>query len=259
FSRSTHNTRIERLWVEVGSQFARSWRAFFHRLERLHHLERDNAAHLWLLHHLFLNEINADCKSFQDEWNAHPISGEGHDRSPCDMRFMGQTQHGLYNDDCAGIDPTVINERFGVHGPEIHRHPAQTGAGHASDEEEDDEDTENVGEEAAHLEADANSHHEPVSVPKHANPFPNDQYEQAFKTALATVVRRDMIPMGYGILQDEWDDDSYPSMEVIRSGRRRGKELRVGLPITKWLPKAVRWCQALDILNRLQFMHEAAL
>jgi ABC-type Fe3+ transport system permease subunit len=27
--RSTHNTRIERLWVEVGTQFARAWRAFF--------------------------------------------------------------------------------------------------------------------------------------------------------------------------------------------------------------------------------------
>jgi hypothetical protein len=26
---STFNTRIERLWVEVGSQFARRWRAFF--------------------------------------------------------------------------------------------------------------------------------------------------------------------------------------------------------------------------------------
>ena len=25
----THNTRIERLWVEVGTQFARMWHAFF--------------------------------------------------------------------------------------------------------------------------------------------------------------------------------------------------------------------------------------
>ncbi|KAK7000661.1 hypothetical protein R3P38DRAFT_3616554 [Favolaschia claudopus] len=32
---STRNTRIERLWVEVGSQFARRWRGFFLRLERL--------------------------------------------------------------------------------------------------------------------------------------------------------------------------------------------------------------------------------
>lgn len=32
---STRNTRIERLWLEVGTQFARAWRAFFSRLEDL--------------------------------------------------------------------------------------------------------------------------------------------------------------------------------------------------------------------------------
>jgi hypothetical protein len=30
---STHNTRIERLWVEVGTQFAQRWRGFFSQLE----------------------------------------------------------------------------------------------------------------------------------------------------------------------------------------------------------------------------------
>ncbi|KAJ6498082.1 hypothetical protein C8R47DRAFT_934187, partial [Mycena vitilis] len=79
---STHNTRIERLWVEVGSQFARRWRAFFYRLEALHGLDRGNPTHLWLLHRLFLEMINDDCRTFQTEWNAHPISGAGHDQSP---------------------------------------------------------------------------------------------------------------------------------------------------------------------------------
>lgn len=79
---STSNTRIERLWVEVGVQFARPWKAFFLRLERLHHLDRENAAHLWLLHFLFLDTINDDCKLFQSHWNSHPISGKGHDQTP---------------------------------------------------------------------------------------------------------------------------------------------------------------------------------
>lgn len=79
---STHNTRIERMWVEVGSQFARAWRAFFFRLEDLHGLERKNPFHLWLLHYLFLDLINQDCNEFVESWNAHPISGAGHDRSP---------------------------------------------------------------------------------------------------------------------------------------------------------------------------------
>ncbi|KAJ7826118.1 hypothetical protein B0H14DRAFT_2368362 [Mycena olivaceomarginata] len=72
---STRNTRIERLWVEVGTQFARRWRAFFTRLGRMHSLDRKNPAHLWLLHRLFLDELNDDCREFQEEWNHHPMSG----------------------------------------------------------------------------------------------------------------------------------------------------------------------------------------
>jgi hypothetical protein len=79
---STFNTRIERLWVEVGSQFARAWRAFFYRLERLHLLDRKDSSHLWLVQFLFLDSINKDCREFQRTWNAHPISGEGHNQSP---------------------------------------------------------------------------------------------------------------------------------------------------------------------------------
>ena len=79
---SVFNTRIERLWVEVGCQFARAWRVFFRRLERLHLLDRSNTHHLWLLHFLFLDAINSDCLDFQNDWNSHPISGAGHNQSP---------------------------------------------------------------------------------------------------------------------------------------------------------------------------------
>lgn len=79
---STSNTRIEQLWVEVGTQFARRWRAFFFRLEWLHNLDRKNPHHLWLLHLLFLEEINHDCDEFQLQWNTHPISGLDHGKSP---------------------------------------------------------------------------------------------------------------------------------------------------------------------------------
>ena len=97
YNSSTRNTRIERLWVEVGSQFARRWRAFFYRLERLHWLDRKNPQHLWLVHYLFLDMINSDCRDFQEEWNAHPISGEGKDRSPnvCLTRHLVSCHHYL--------------------------------------------------------------------------------------------------------------------------------------------------------------------
>ena len=79
---SVFNTRIERLWVEVGRRFVRRWRAFFIRLEKCHLLERTNPHHRWLLHYLFLDMINKDCQSFCEEWNAHPISGVGRGQSP---------------------------------------------------------------------------------------------------------------------------------------------------------------------------------
>jgi hypothetical protein len=79
---STHNTRIERLWLEIGRHFARGWRAFFTRLERLYFLERENPHHIWLLHTLFLPDIQHDCNQFQEDWNSHPLSGKGQNMSP---------------------------------------------------------------------------------------------------------------------------------------------------------------------------------
>ena len=71
---STHNTRIECLWLEVASQFTRRWQAFFGRLEKLHCLNRCNTSHLWLLQVLFLDLINVNCDAFKHDWNNHPMS-----------------------------------------------------------------------------------------------------------------------------------------------------------------------------------------
>lgn len=79
---SVFNTRIERVWVEIGERFVRKWRAFFIRLENRHLLEKKNPIHRWLLAELFLKSINIDCDKFCQEWNAHGISGIGGGRSP---------------------------------------------------------------------------------------------------------------------------------------------------------------------------------
>ncbi|KIO21128.1 hypothetical protein M407DRAFT_52575, partial [Tulasnella calospora MUT 4182] len=107
---STHNQRIERMWVEVGSQFARRWRAFFERLEDDHYLDPKNPNHLWLLHFLFLDDLNKDASDFQEDWNFHPISssagGGTGNKSPNDLRLKGQTEHGFYRhfgDEMEGI------------------------------------------------------------------------------------------------------------------------------------------------------------
>ena len=41
----------------------------------MHLLDAQDPAHLWLLHLLFLDDINQECQMFRDEWNWHPISG----------------------------------------------------------------------------------------------------------------------------------------------------------------------------------------
>ncbi len=93
---SVFNTRIERLWVEVGQRFVRQWHAFFLCLERCHLLERNNSSHCWLLHHLFLELINEDCQKFCNEWNSHPISSaEGHSPNVCHL-IIGQFQFTVF-------------------------------------------------------------------------------------------------------------------------------------------------------------------
>ncbi|KAF7335795.1 hypothetical protein MVEN_02235500 [Mycena venus] len=260
----TNNTRIERLWVKVGSQFGRQWRAFFYRLEALHGLDRRNPHHLWLLHFLFLDLINDDCANFVAKWNCHPISGEGHDQSPEDMCLMGQLQHGVYVDDCKGIDPTDIRRYNGIHGPERSRAPGQTGAGQLDDEDVSapSSNSSNKSESEDDLEAQIeevhaeNFHHEAVSVPKHANPFDDNDTMELFYDALEAAIREDIVPPGYGLLPEEWDEEGYPAFEILKSGRRGSKQLRIALPDDIWRPRAEMWGRALAILEQISYANE---
>jgi hypothetical protein len=73
---STRNTRIERIWVEVGRTFARRWRGFFYYLEKRLKLDVTKPAHLWLLNILFLEDIDKECQTFIRDWNYHQVTTE---------------------------------------------------------------------------------------------------------------------------------------------------------------------------------------
>ncbi|KAJ7760860.1 hypothetical protein DFH07DRAFT_1021347 [Mycena maculata] len=259
---STRNTRIERLWVEVGTQFARRWRAFFTRLGRLHQLDRKNPAHLWLLHHLFLDAINDDCEAFRRDWNLHPISGHTtNDQSPADMRFIAQTTEGVYRaDKLDGIHPDAINRYLGIEGQPKRRGRAQTEAGHAEDDSDSDEESDGgsgwqdvdaelenrIGEDQA-----GNIRHAPIKVARHQSPFATPEQDEMFLTLLPTLAEED-VPEDYGVRPDEWDNEPhYPEVEVIRRPGTRGKEIQVVLPREEWYPRAVVWAKALDLLSRI--------
>jgi hypothetical protein len=70
---STHNTQIERVWLEVGQQFAQRWKAFFEQLEERYSLDAKDPHHLWLLVTLFLDDINEDVKEFVETFNSHSV------------------------------------------------------------------------------------------------------------------------------------------------------------------------------------------
>ncbi|KAE9386033.1 hypothetical protein BT96DRAFT_960656 [Gymnopus androsaceus JB14] len=220
---STHNTRIERLWVEVGSQFARRWRAFFTHLEHIHCLKRKNPHHLWLIHHLFL----------------------GAEESPHDKRFLGMIQHGIYTDDCEGLDITTIEESYGTAGPVVVHPPGHTGAGHLNDEDNgttsvDSSDSKSDG-------SDDDLDLEGFDTDHQFLPKPMAIFDETLQLA----VEAEILPIGYGICPEEWEDNHYPSVEIIQTGRKGAKELSVQLPDFVWRPRAHLWTLGLSVMEQI--------
>ncbi|THU81709.1 hypothetical protein K435DRAFT_692983, partial [Dendrothele bispora CBS 962.96] len=263
---STHNTRIERLWVEVGRQFVRAWRAFFFRLEDLHQLDRNNPHHLWILHFLFLDAINADTKTFQNEWNSKPLTGLGHDRSPNEMLLEGILEHGLYidanpSDDCNGLSVEEIVQEYGIHGAVKHRGNGKTGAGQGQNDEAEFIHPTNVdlGDEEADDDQevvdsvyDGQFNAPAVKMPRVNNPFSDSPFHYGvFVNSLSKVQEQGSIPDGYGVNESEWENGAYPSFYYIRSGRKKGKELLVQLLDSIWRPRAIAWAQAVDVYHNI--------
>ncbi|KAL0572531.1 hypothetical protein V5O48_009435 [Marasmius crinis-equi] len=272
---STHNTRIERLWVEVGTQFAQRWRAFFFGLERLHHLKHENRFHLWLLHQLFLNAIQEDCRSFQGDWNSHPISGRGHDKSPEQMRFMGWLKEGtyIYEDDCKGLTPQEIQDGYGIDGDPREAPDTFVGAGYDAEEEQEDlssfrnedqhsespEEDEWEGDDWEDMRTEIDENFiDPAKPPKVRNPLQeNKQLEALFWSMLGEVVDGGLLPEGYGIREDDWENGEYPSYEHLHTGKKRGgKDLVIQLPDNIWRPRAILWTQALYICMQFEQLAE---
>ena len=105
--RSVHNIRIERLWVEVGRIIVAKWKPFFESLEDYYGLRLDSAAHLWLLHHLFLDQLNHDIQGWAEHWNSHVMRLKGQkNRAPRDMFLIGLRKRLAVDD--------VVREEDGV-------------------------------------------------------------------------------------------------------------------------------------------------
>jgi hypothetical protein len=89
-SRSVHNIRIERLWLELNRVLGTKWKRFFEALEEDGGLNIDSAGHIWLLHHLFLESVNRELLGWAEHWNAHTMQLKyERNQSPREMFMMG--------------------------------------------------------------------------------------------------------------------------------------------------------------------------
>ncbi|KAG2157542.1 hypothetical protein DEU56DRAFT_722171, partial [Suillus clintonianus] len=219
-----------------------------------HMLNPQNTNHLWLLHTLFLDNINQDCFDFQAEWNCHPIWGPDTNDNNLnfiqDLWFLGQTLFSMYHDNCEGVHPNIIAEYYGIHGCPASRQPHQTGAGHPAGEED------NVDDPSSNIIESVNDqqwwyvHHEAVGVPSHRITFGTDkETQEQFFAVLAEVITKQITPAHCRLTPDEWEGEVYPVFETICAGQRGSKELQVSLTEPIWFHRVKLWCQALLVLT----------
>ena len=101
-SKSVHNQRIERLWIDVYLAVTQIYLTVFLVLERSGALNVSNELHLACLHYVFLPRINHHLEKVCEGWNNHPLSTE---------KNMSSNQpwiHGLHS--IAGSGSTIDKE-----------------------------------------------------------------------------------------------------------------------------------------------------
>ncbi|KIM50510.1 hypothetical protein SCLCIDRAFT_145279, partial [Scleroderma citrinum Foug A] len=147
------------------------------------------------------------CASFCAEWNAHPISGEGHDQSPHDMRLLGQLEHGIYLQNEVTLHPDVTSYYHG-----LQQHMDQSNSGDTiSDDDEWEDIADNSEMTTGHSDlpsiiADDQASqfaNDGAAVPMEISPFSTSNWEEVFKLALQQVQEIGHVPYGFGIQEEE--------------------------------------------------------
>jgi hypothetical protein len=96
--------------VDVTQAFGRKWKVFFIELEEFHGLIPKRPGHIWLLHHLFLHQIDSDAQEFVAAWNHHKMQIRGErSASPREMFFFGMSQEGS-----RGVEDVQNFDEYGV-------------------------------------------------------------------------------------------------------------------------------------------------
>ena len=105
--RSVHNIRIERLWRDVRAGYVGKWVDSFTNLEQHHGLDVESDSHMWLLHYLYLNQVNDDAVKWAAAWNRHPMrlpAGQEGGQTPISQYLMGLAENGLRGMEDSGYE-----------------------------------------------------------------------------------------------------------------------------------------------------------
>ena len=149
------------------------------------------------------------------------------------MRFLGQTNFGVYSNDCKGLPVDVIEQLYGVDdGLEKIHQPHQSGARNPIDKEDNGRDEDQAM--AAMMFNQEVVTHKAVHVPPPGYPFHQDENEAQFCMVLQEVIRHNIIPDNFGLIKHEWKDGHYPIYKMILVGRHAAKTLHISLAEPIW-------------------------
>ena len=193
---SAHNTRIERLWVDMTAKVGRKWLDFFNLLHDHHLLEHSLNRHKWLLAYLFLPIINVNLTTFKNQMNCRKMSSARY-KSPNQMFHHGSLKKGLRG--LKWKEPGPMNARS-----EDNIDPRTFGASRRRDYVEEQPELETLDEQAnGHVVVEDSRC--PFAVEGWKEELDRRIYEQSFdrgdqvqlwRTALN--VMEDLLELGYG-------------------------------------------------------------
>ncbi|TRM70605.1 hypothetical protein BD626DRAFT_391090 [Schizophyllum amplum] len=243
-SSGTRNTKIERRWGDIGTQVARPWKAFYYRLEDLHGLDPNVPAHLWVLHQLFLEEMQDDMDAFVHNWNHHPVSRSGHNMSPLDRRLLSEREQGVYLDEFQDVHPDVLAEYLNVDPPKSRSHTSRRTEKEASKEVPDIQEIEAMIKEQQAV----NLRHDAIPVADHRCPFQTEEDLDLWRSVLSRLREEKPVVTGLGVAPEEWEGGVYPDYRTLKVGK---KYVDIPLPMDVWYPRSALWASGIKAMEQI--------
>ena len=88
------------------------------------------------------------------------------------------------------------------------------------------------------------------------SPFDSENTFEIFQLTLQQIQDEAIVPHGYGVTHQEFQEVGYPTQEILQGGKKGQKEMYITLPREIWLPRPIKWCQALEVMTSVLVMQD---